>query len=199
MDSVPCVSDLGVVEMDIKPMVEKESSNASDFEFASSSARMKTENDSNTLIKSESETVDELGFESDLDLVKEKLECDGKEAKKEENSLNTNSNQCANDGGGNVDPMVAANINCGKSKSIGKGKRRDGARKVNKQRIPRNQAAKKKVIHNCQLCQYKTTRKYDLQDTYELILGRSHSNVPFVFEHLHGNKVSRSIIKFTEK
>ncbi|XP_055312473.1 zinc finger protein 675-like [Sitodiplosis mosellana] len=115
---------------------------------------------SNVELTDESET----NFDLDIDLndVKGEVKCEeGKPAKEKDSSadLGSNGNESnARHSQGN-EPMVEPNVSHKIINSTGEGKRHNGSRKQNKQKIPRNKAAKKRTEQKCHVCGYVTSHK----------------------------------------
>ncbi|XP_055312471.1 zinc finger and SCAN domain-containing protein 12-like [Sitodiplosis mosellana] len=109
------------------------------------------------------ESESDFEFESDLNGVKVEVKCE--ETKSGENS-STNSGSNGNEpnahGRQGDGPMVQSNVIRTRLNSNVNGKKRDGSRKQNERKIPRNKAAKKRTENKCHVCGYVTTRKADL-------------------------------------
>ncbi|XP_055306909.1 zinc finger protein 184-like [Sitodiplosis mosellana] len=111
------------------------------------------------------ESVDK--FESDIDLefdlngVKEEVKCKGEKPDKgKDSSVDSDSkgNEANAQGDQNDEPVVEPKVSR-KRLNSNVGKRRDGSRKQDRRKIPRNKAAKKRTEHKCHVCGYVTSHK----------------------------------------
>ncbi|XP_055312469.1 zinc finger protein 1-like [Sitodiplosis mosellana] len=109
-------------------------------------------------------------FESDIDLefdlngVKEEVKCEGKKPDKgKDSSFDSDSkgNEANAQGDQNDEPVIEPKVSR-KGLNSNAGKRRDGSRKQDRRKIPRNKAAKKRTVHKCHVCGYVTSHKSHL-------------------------------------
>ncbi|XP_055309909.1 zinc finger and SCAN domain-containing protein 31-like [Sitodiplosis mosellana] len=142
------------VEIKRESDIKEEPSDDSEFDFVTQSNEI-FEGGAVTATQN-IELVDESDsdFVPDFDLngVKEEVKCE-KEKDLSAYSSSEEDGPNAFDGEGG-ESVVKSNVNRKRFNSSGKGKKRDGSRKQNKRKIPRNKAAKKRKEHKCHVCGY---------------------------------------------
>ncbi|XP_055312125.1 uncharacterized protein LOC129574319 [Sitodiplosis mosellana] len=121
-----------------------------------------------------------------LNGVKEEVKCKGeKPSKGKDSSPNSVSN--GNDpnvrGDQGDEPMVQSNASRTRLNPSGKGKKRDGSKKQNKRKIPRNKVAKKRTEQKFAVMLHRI--KGISPHIFVFTLATSNSNALFVSNHLH--------------
>ncbi|XP_055309881.1 zinc finger protein 239-like [Sitodiplosis mosellana] len=121
----------------------------------------------NSNIESEDESESDFIIDFDLNDVKEEVKCE--EEKPEKGKENASSMGWSSDAdepnsldGQDNEQRDGSKAICKRLNANGKGKKRDGSRKQNRRKIPRNKAAKKRKEHKCHVCGYVTTKKCNL-------------------------------------
>ncbi|XP_055309906.1 oocyte zinc finger protein XlCOF6.1-like [Sitodiplosis mosellana] len=109
----------------------------------------------------------ELDFLPDFDLngVKDEIKCEEGKSEKENDTLENSSleeGELNAPDGEDGESEVKSNVNRKRSKTNGKGKKRDGSKKQNKRKILRNKAAKKRSGHKCHVCGHVASKKWNL-------------------------------------
>ncbi|XP_055312477.1 zinc finger protein with KRAB and SCAN domains 8-like [Sitodiplosis mosellana] len=156
-------------EMKIKqePNIKEEPSDGSAFVWVTRSDARFTEHAETATLKFESvdESAPDFVLDFDSNVVKEEVKCDEEKPDKGKD-LSADSGSNGNDsnarGGRGGEPMVEPNVTCKRLNPIGKGKKREGSKKQNKRKIPRNKVAKKRTEQKCHVCGYVTLHKGNL-------------------------------------
>ncbi|XP_055306723.1 zinc finger protein 184-like, partial [Sitodiplosis mosellana] len=158
-----------VVEIKQEPDIKDEPSNGIEFDLMTrpngwfeGDAATATSN-----IESEGESESDFIIDFDLNDVKEEVKCE--EEKPEKGKENASSMGWSSDvaepnalDGQDNEQRDGSKAICKRLNANGKGKKRDGSRKQNGRKIPRNKAAKKRKEHKCHVCGYVTSHKSHL-------------------------------------
>ncbi|XP_055306618.1 zinc finger protein 420-like, partial [Sitodiplosis mosellana] len=160
-------SDSVEVEIKQEPDIKDEPSNGIEFDLMTrTNGRFEADAATATSnIESKRESESDFIIDFDLNDVKEEVKCEEEKPEKgkenassmgwsSDNSEPNSALDGQDDGSGDRSKAICKRLNAN-----GKGKKRDGSRKQNRRKIPRNKAAKKRKEHRCHLCDYVTSHK----------------------------------------